>query len=58
MFVTMAENCDISRQKQRNRMVIRKLLKCMAAQTVVAVNTKRNVFINIILKKMLTRIKS
>ena len=58
IFVMAEENYIISVQKPENRQVIHKHLRCMDVQTAVVVGTKRNVFINIMLKKMLRKIKS
>lgn len=58
IFVMMEENCTISVQKEKNRLVIHRPLRCMDVQTAVAVSTKPNAFINIMLKKTPGKIKS
>ena len=58
MSAMTEENFIISEQKQNNRLVIHRLMKCMDVLIAAAANIKRNVFISIMQKKILTKIKS
>lgn len=51
MSAMTEENCIISAQRPKHGMVIHRPLRCMDVQTAAAVNTKRNAYINIMLKK-------
>ena len=58
MFAMTEENCIISAQRPKNRLVIHRFLKCTDVQTVVVANIKPNACINIMRKKMLRKTKS
>lgn len=53
--VMIEENSIISEQKQKNRVVIRRLLRCMDVQTAVAANTKQAVSTNIMRKEIVKK---
>ena len=58
MSVMMEENSIISEQKQKNRVVIPRLLRCMDVQTAVAANTKQAVSTNIMRKEIVKKNKN
>ena len=58
IFAMMEENCIISEQRPKTRLVIYKPLRYTDVRTVAAVNTKQNVCINMMLKKIQRKIKS
>ena len=51
MSAMMEGSFIISEERQKNRLVTPRRLRCMAVLTAAAANTKQNVFINIMQKK-------
>lgn len=54
----MEENFIISGQRKKNRLVIHKPLRCMDVPIAAAADIKKNVSINMMLKKMQRKIRS
>ena len=57
MSAVMEGSFIISEERQKSRLVTPKRLRCMAVLIAAAANTKQNVFINIMQKKILRKIK-
>ena len=58
MSAMTEENFIISEQRQKNRLVTLKHLRCMGVLIAAAANIKQNVSINMMLKKMQRKIRS
>ena len=58
MSAMTEENFIISEQRQKNRLVTLKRLRCMDVLIAAAANIKQNVSINMMLKKMQRKIRS
>ena len=57
IYVMTDGNEGISGQRQKNRMAIHRHMRCMGVQTAVDVSIKRNVYTNIMPKRMQRKIK-